>query len=110
MSCKTGARPWSARPAVASFRRIPQALPATDDFDSVTVTVDGAEIVLRRGDSVAAAVLLSGNDPYRRSVLNGEARALVEVDGVPNRQGCLVEARDGMRIVRQMGLRRIAGF
>jgi len=106
---------------VASFRRIPQALPATDDFDSVTVTVDGAEIVLRRGDSVAAAVLLSGNDPYRRSVLNGEARApfcmmgvcfecLVEVDGVPNRQGCLVEARDGMRIVRQMGLRRIAGF
>jgi len=29
---------------------------------------------------------------------------LVEVDGVANRQGCLIPVRDGMRIRRQTGL------
>jgi predicted molibdopterin-dependent oxidoreductase YjgC len=28
---------------------------------------------------------------------------LVEIDGVPNRQGCLVQVRDGMRLRRQQG-------
>jgi hypothetical protein len=30
---------------------------------------------------------------------------LVEIDGVPNRQSCLIEARDGMRIHSQEGAR-----
>ena len=29
---------------------------------------------------------------------------LVEIDGVPNQQGCLIEVRDGMKISRQLGL------
>ncbi|MNG28551.1 hypothetical protein D3C84_1138290 [compost metagenome] len=30
---------------------------------------------------------------------------LVEIDGVPNRQGCLIEVADGMRIRSQEGAR-----
>jgi succinate dehydrogenase/fumarate reductase-like Fe-S protein len=33
---------------------------------------------------------------------------LVEIDGVPNRQGCMVAVRDGMRIRRQRGRRSVA--
>jgi predicted molibdopterin-dependent oxidoreductase YjgC len=32
---------------------------------------------------------------------------LVEIDGVPNQQGCLAQVREGMRIERQLGKRRI---
>jgi len=32
---------------------------------------------------------------------------LAEIDDVPNRQSCMVEVRDGMRICRQVGARRI---
>jgi hypothetical protein len=32
---------------------------------------------------------------------------LAEIDGVPNRQSCMVEARPGMRIRRQIGARQI---
>ena len=28
---------------------------------------------------------------------------LVVIDGVPNQQACMIEARDGMRIERQLG-------
>jgi hypothetical protein len=79
------------------------------------VTVDGVPVRLHQGDSVAVAVLCAGGGPYRRTILGNAPRApfcmmgvcfecLVEVDGVPNRQGCLVPARPGMRIVRQTGL------
>ena len=32
---------------------------------------------------------------------------LAEIDGVPNRQSCMIEVRPGMRISRQMGARVI---
>jgi hypothetical protein len=32
---------------------------------------------------------------------------LAEIDGVPNRQSCMVTARPGMRIRRQRGARKI---
>lgn len=83
----------------------------------ITVTVDGAPLDVPEGDTVAAAVLLAGHGVYRKTIVGEAPRApycmmgvcfdcLVEVDGVPNRQGCLVPARSGMRIVRQMGLAR----
>jgi hypothetical protein len=31
----------------------------------------------------------------------------MEIDGVPNRQGCLVPVAEGMRIARQHGARRV---
>jgi hypothetical protein len=94
------------------LRRADVDLPAAS---VVTVTVDGEPVQLREGDSVAAAVLLAGHRLYRTAVVGEAPRApfcmmgvcfecLVEVDGVPNRQGCLIPIRSGMRIVRQLGL------
>ena len=59
-----------------------------------------------------AAVLASGNPACRQTPVTGAARApfcmmgacfdcLIEIDGVPNRQACLVEVREGMQVRRQ---------
>ncbi|RDD95288.1 (2Fe-2S)-binding protein [Paracoccus pantotrophus] len=85
------------------------------DASALHVTVDGVSVALHEGDSVATAVLLAGASPYRRTLIDGMARApycmmgvcfdcLVEIDGIANRQGCIVPARDGMQIRRQTGL------
>ncbi|MDP3342358.1 (2Fe-2S)-binding protein [Frigidibacter sp.] len=82
---------------------------------ALTVTVDGIPVELRQGDTVATAVLMAGHAVYRRTLLDDAPRApfcmmgvcfdcLVEVDGVANCQGCLMPAREGMRICRQIGL------
>ncbi len=95
------------------LRRADVDLPAAAPV--VTVTVDGEPLQLREGDSVAAAVLLAGHRVYRAAVVGEAPRApfcmmgvcfecLVEIDGVPNRQGCLIPVRSGLRIVRQLGL------
>ncbi|MCK6452403.1 MAG: (2Fe-2S)-binding protein [Alphaproteobacteria bacterium] len=79
---------------------------------AVTITVDGAPLVAGAGETVAAALLASGNPVCRQSPASGQPRApfcmmgacfdcLVEIDGVPNRQSCLVEVRPGMAVRRQ---------
>lgn len=95
------------------LRRVETGQPAARSV--ITVTVDGVPLDLREGDTVAAAVMLAAHGVYRSTIMGEMPRApfcmmgvcfdcLVEIDGVPNRQGCLVPARSGMRIVRQMGL------
>ncbi len=75
--------------------------------------LDETPVVAAAGDSVAAVLLAAGGG-YRRHGVDGAARApfcmigncfdcLVEVDGMPNRQGCLVPVADGMRIRRMTG-------
>jgi len=97
------------------FQRLPDAASA-DDF---TIEVDGTPHMARTGDTVAGALLLAGDGPMRRSVVSGAPRAaycmmgvcfecLVEIDGVPSQQGCLVQVRPGMRIRRQNGRPEIA--
>ena len=96
------------------FRRLPEAGGAT-----IALTVDGQEIAARAGDSVAAALLAAGIAACRTTPISGAARApyclmgvcfdcLVTIDGVGNRQACLVAARVGMRVETQRG-RREAG-
>ncbi len=80
---------------------------------TVTVRLDGEPVAAAPGDSVAAVLLSQADAPrYRASVVSAAPRAphcligncfecLVEIDGVPNRQGCMVAVRDGMRIRRQ---------
>jgi len=85
------------------------------DPGRVTILIEGQPMTARSGDTVAAALLLSGLSPYRRTVLGGEPRApfclmgvcfdcLVQIDGLANRQACMIEVREGMRIERQLGL------
>lgn len=68
------------------------------------------------GRSVAAALLAAGIDRFRATPVSGAPRApycmmgvcfecLVEIDGVPSRQSCMVAVHDGMRIHSQEGAR-----
>ncbi|WP_031358397.1 (2Fe-2S)-binding protein [Caballeronia sordidicola] len=68
------------------------------------------------GRSVAAALLAAGVQRFRATPVSGAPRApycmmgacfecLVEIDGMPSRQSCLVAVQDGMRIHSQEGAR-----
>jgi len=70
------------------------------------------------GASAAAAVLAAGFDSIHETPVGGCQRApycmmgvcfdcLAEIDGVANRQSCMIEVRPGMRISRQMRARKI---
>lgn len=72
------------------------------------------------GASAAAAVLLAGIPSIRDSAVGGGPRlpycmmgvcfeCLAEIDGVPNRQSCMIAVRPGMRIRRQRGARAAFG-
>jgi D-hydroxyproline dehydrogenase subunit gamma len=100
------------------FRRLPEAGAAKPA--AVTVFVEDEAVAARPGDSVAAVMLTLDRLPYlRETAVGGAPRnpycmmgvcfdCLVEIDGAPNRQGCMVAVRDGMRIRRQRGRRSVA--
>ena len=84
----------------------------------VRLTVDGRPIEAREGDTVAAALLAAGIDTCRTTPVSGAPRApycmmgvcfdcLVTVDGVGNRQGCLVTVAEGMAVAIQRGKREL---
>ena len=85
---------------------------------AVAITVDGKPVEARDGDTVAAAMLAAGLDHCRTTPVSGAPRApycmmgvcfdcLVTIDGVGNRQGCLVRVREGMRVELQRGKREL---
>jgi 2Fe-2S iron-sulfur cluster protein len=95
------------------FRRRPDSGAAT-----VAVTVEGRPVLVPAGASAAAAVLVAGFRSIRETPVEGRERGpycmmgvcfdcLAEIDGAPNRQSCMVEARPGMRIRRQLRAREI---
>jgi predicted molibdopterin-dependent oxidoreductase YjgC len=90
------------------FRRLPEA------GRSVAFTIDGREARAAEADSVAAALLANGVLACRTSAVSDAPRApyclmgvcfecLVTIDGTPNRQGCQVRVRPGMRVETQPG-------
>jgi hypothetical protein len=95
------------------FRKRPDARAAT-----VMVTVEGREINVPEGASAAAAVLLAGFASIRDTPVHGKPRApycmmgicfdcLAEIDGVANRQACMVAVAPGMTIRGQLGKRTV---
>ena len=85
-----------------------------DDRLQVRMEFEGEELLAQQGDTVAAALLAGGHWQFRTSPVSGAPRGpfcmmgvcfecLVEIDGVANRQACMTEARDGMRVKRQSG-------
>jgi sarcosine oxidase subunit alpha len=95
------------------FRRLPE-----DDRPRVSLTVDGRSIEAREGDSVATAMLAAGIETSRTTPVSGAARApycmmgvcfdcLVTIDGVGNRQACLVAVKEGMAVAMQRGKREL---
>lgn len=93
-------------------------LPSKSAAPSLRVTIDGMAVELRHGETVAAALFLAGHKAGRTTPVSGAARGpycmmgvcfdcLVEIDGEGNRQACMVEAKDGMTVRRQMGARSL---
>jgi predicted molibdopterin-dependent oxidoreductase YjgC len=93
------------------FRRLIEA-----SRPALTILIDGASVQAQEGDSVAAAMLAAGHLISRKSPVSGAPRApfclmgacfdcLVTIDGVGNRQGCMIAVRDGMRIETGQGKR-----
>jgi hypothetical protein len=93
------------------FRARPEVRPAT-----VEVFVEGSPVLVPEGATAAAAVLLAGLPAIRETPVTGSPRlplcqmgvcfdCLAEIDGVPNRQACMVTVAPGMRIARQHGAR-----
>ena len=96
------------------FRKRPDQASLT-----VRVTVEGREIGVPEGASAAAAMLLAGLVATRETPVTAAPRApyclmgvcfdcLAEIDGVANRQSCMVAVAPGMAIRRQHGRRAVA--
>ena len=86
----------------------------TGDRPAVKIFFDGQLIEAREGDSVAAALLSTGVKSIRDTAVKGSPRGpfcmmgvcfdcLVEIDGIANRQACMIPVRDGMVVERQAG-------
>ncbi|HTU56057.1 MAG TPA: (2Fe-2S)-binding protein [Acetobacteraceae bacterium] len=95
------------------FRRLPEVAARPVSF-----VVDGEAAEGCLGESVAAALLAAGRLVFRRTAVGGVARGpfcmmgacfdcLVEIDGVGNRQACLVPLKEGMDVRTQDGRRAL---
>lgn len=78
----------------------------------VTLSFEGEPIEACEGDTVAAAVLTANPRFTRRTPVIGSERApycmmgvcfdcLMQIDGVPNQQACMIPVREGMAVRRQ---------
>jgi predicted molibdopterin-dependent oxidoreductase YjgC len=98
-------------PTDPHFERLPEA-----PTEAVRIVFEGETLTAMRGDTVAAAVLAAGHLQTRTTPVSGAPRGpfcmmgmcfecLLEIDGQPNRQGCMVEVREGMSVRRMEGAR-----
>lgn len=85
----------------------------------MTLIVDGRPVAAFPDDSVSAALLAAGVAAFRTNPVDGRPRGpycgmgvcfdcLVTIDGVANRQACLTQVRDGMRVETGGGRPRLA--
>lgn len=77
----------------------------------ITIFFEEKQIAAYEGESVAAALLCSGVKHIRTAPVSGTSRApycwmgvcfecLLEIDGQPNLQSCLIPVQEGMKIRR----------
>ena len=93
------------------FRRLQE-----NQHELVTVNIEGNDVRVPAGDTVAAVVLALDLLPTRTTAVSGAPRAqlcmmgvcfecLLEIDGQPNRQGCTVQVSEGLQVRRMEGAR-----
>lgn len=81
----------------------------------ITFIFEGRPIYADEDDTVATALLASGEKIFRSTPISGAARGpfcmmgvcfdcLLEIDGVPNCQACMVQVVQGMYVRRQQGM------
>ncbi|WP_431282523.1 (2Fe-2S)-binding protein [Humitalea sp. 24SJ18S-53] len=84
-----------------------------DAAEAIDLFLDGEPVRARPAETVAFLLLRLGRLPFRHTMASGAPRAafclmgacqdcLVEIDGQPNRQACLVLVTPGMRVRRQV--------
>jgi len=99
-------------PTDTLFQPLAGAAPAA----TVQIRFNDRPLSVPAGITVAAALLLAGVQRFRASAVSGAPRApycmmgvcfecLVEIDGQPSRQACLVAVRDGMQVQTHDGVR-----
>ena len=102
-------------PSDLPARRLPEPEPHQTRLQ---FRFEGEAIEAVPGDSVAAALVAAGRIATRTTPVTGSPRGpfcmmgvcfecLLEIDGEPNRQGCMVRAREGMEVRRMRGARRL---
>ncbi len=95
--------------ANALFVRLPAQRGSDASPPTVSVFLNDTPLALPADTSLAAGLLAAGVTRFRNATVSGAARApycmmgvcfecLVEIDGVPSQQACLVRPREGMRI------------
>ncbi len=83
---------------------------------ALTLFIEGKPVTARASDTVAAAMLAADFDHCRTTPVTGAPRApycmmgvcfdcLVTIDGVGNRQACMMRVSEGMRVEIQHGKR-----
>ncbi|HEY2021454.1 (2Fe-2S)-binding protein [Paraburkholderia sp.] len=98
---------------VSLFKQIDGATPRM-----VRIVVDGREVNVPEYANVAAALLYAGVSVFRHTPVGAAPRApycmmgvcfdcLVEIDGSPNRQACMVRVHDGMEVKAMAGAREL---
>lgn len=86
--------------------------------ETVTIIFEGQPLEVPAGETVIAAIMAAGAGYNRTTSVTGSHRAaycqmgvcfecLMEIDGIPNRQACMVQVRDGMVVNRQKGAREL---
>lgn len=88
------------------FKELACAQPTSDH---VNITFNGNALTVPANVTVAAALLGAGVRQFRKSPVGQQARApycmmgvcfecLLEIDGLPSQQSCLINVREGMQI------------
>lgn len=86
-----------------------------EDSESITITVDGRELLAREGEPILATLLAYGIITQNKSPKFDSHRGLfcgigrctscvMTVNGIPNVRTCITEVEDGMVIETQQGL------
>ncbi len=98
----------------------PTRVPGTgSDEARITICFEGQTIEVRANDSVAAALIASGITTTRASAVSHSPRGpycmmgvcfecLVNINGMPNQQACMVTVSEGMQIKRMGPLQSVA--
>ena len=90
-----------------------------DSVAAIRLTLDGEPMLAQPNDTVAAALLAHSGTASRESGKGAPRTAfcmmgvcfdcLIEVDGRPNVQACMVQVSEGMVLRRPHGLRTLSG-
>jgi len=84
------------------------------------IEIDGQSIQAYAGETIATAILASGQRTLRRTKERDEPRSiycgigicydcLITVDGVPNQRACMTLAKPGLVVTKQSGHPKMIG-